>query len=52
MLKKQDSKLTKFGRVKSAKKDIPVFSLVNNVDGMFISVPPGCEFGLAPQTKM
>ena len=51
LLKKQDSKLAKYGKIKLTKKDIPMMTYSNNNDEFSISVPQGFEFPYIAQTK-
>lgn len=51
LLKKQDSKVAKISRMRSSKKAIPMFSYVNNRDGVGLSVPTSYSFPMEVQTE-
>ncbi|XP_068222936.1 INO80 complex subunit B [Palaemon carinicauda] len=52
LLKKQDSKMQKFNnRMKFNKKEIPMYTYVNNQNMISISVPQSFEFFLKPQKE-
>lgn len=51
LLKKQDSKVAKISRVKSSKKEIPMYSYVNNQDMVALSVPVAFPFPMETQCE-
>lgn len=51
LLKKQDSKIAKISRQKFSKKEIPVYSYINNTEMVGLSVPVGFPFPLEAQCE-
>ncbi|XP_042207145.1 INO80 complex subunit B-like [Homarus americanus] len=51
LLKKQDSKVGKISRLKFSKKEIPMYSYINNKEMATLSVPVSFPFPMEPQSE-